>query len=157
DPLLTNIREQLTVPTAPTAIVPGVFASPDYVATEDPPPAPWTPVSIVCTGYDPLVLDANLFGTPVTRTVSQNGVPTGQTVPVAPPPFLPPTANGISVICTATNQAPSITLVKNVVNNVRAPDATPDMWLLAADSGGTHVDFGPGTSDGVTHLVATGT
>jgi hypothetical protein len=62
---------------------------------------------------------------------------------VAPLSMLPPSANGVSMTCTATNEAPSLTLIKNVVNDVRAPTATPNMWVLAAAPAGS---FGPGAA-----------
>ncbi len=63
----------------------------------------------------------------------------------------------VAADCTISNQAPSLTLVKQVANQVRGPPATPDMWLLSATGPSGTVDYGPGTAEGVSRVVAPGT
>jgi hypothetical protein len=159
NPSLAVLNGSLTVPGSPTDDPGNIIAATGYQLLEGlPPPSPWSHVSVVCNYFNPLVLDANLNATPATATLTNpNGSPTGQTFVVSPPGLLPP---GVTVAarCTISNEAPTLTLVKNVANDVRGPLATPDMWVLQATNNpaGT-VDFGPGTSAGVTRVVPPGT
>jgi hypothetical protein len=142
----------MTVPGSPTATLTQVPASPDYGLTEVA-PAPWSLRSIVCNTFA-LVPGAPL-ATPVTITLVTNGVPTGQVLPVVPPAYLPG-GSGPAAQCTITDEAPSLTLVKAVNNDARpSPPATPDMWTLQA-TGPQSVSV-PGSSTGVTTIVAPGT
>src|SRR5262249_9426395 len=129
-----------------------------YQLLEDlPPPAPWQHESIICNYFNPTVLDANLNATPATAILTNpDGSPTGQTFTVAPVGLLPPSANGIAVNCTISNRAAKLTLVKQVVNDVGNAPATSDMWTLSATPTappGPAVEFGPGTTNGVTEPV----
>ena len=64
----------------------------------------------------------------------------------------------VAADCTISNQAPSLTLAKQVVNTVGNAPATPDMWLLSATpTAGAAINYGPGTADGVTKVVAPST
>jgi hypothetical protein len=154
------IAGSLTVPTTPTDNFTNIFTGPGYRLLEDlPPPSPWTLQTIVCNYFDPTQLDANLKATPATATLTNaDGSWSGQTFTVAPTEMLPADANGVAVNCTISNQAPSLKLAKHVVNTVLNAPATPDMWTLSATpTTGPAVDFGPGTSDGVSRIVAPST
>ena len=153
---LAAFRGSLTVPAtptdAPTDQIGGIIAATGYRVQELTPPPPWSLQTVVCDYYDPLDLDDNLNATLKSVTITDPDV---DTFAVAPPGLLPPGVTN-AVECTISNQAPSLTLVKQVVNEVRGPLATPDMWLLSATGPGGLVDFGPGTAEGVSHVVTPG-
>ncbi len=159
NPSPTAIAGSLTVPTTPTDTFSNIFTGPTYRLLEGiPPPAPWAHQSIVCNYFNPAVLDANLKATPATATLTNpDGTPTGQTFTVAPTGLLPAGVT-VAVNCTISNRAPTLTLAKRVVNTVGNAAATPNMWTLSATpTTGTAIAFGPGTSDGVTKIVAPST
>ncbi len=158
DPLLTNFRGSLTVPGTPTDRMSDIVAATGYRLREVlPPPTPWSPVSVVCNYFNPLLLGPDLKATPATVTLTNpDGTYNGQTFAVAPASLLPVGATN-AVECTMSNQAPSLTLVKQVENQVRGPPATPDMWLLSATGPGGTIAYGPGTAEGVSRVVAPGT
>ena len=142
----------LIVPGTPTTTLTQLPASPDYTVTETGPPAPWSLRSIVCDTYT--LTPGAQFATPVTINLVTNGVPTGLSLPLVPPAYIPAGSNLPQ--CTVTDEAPSLTLVKLVNSDARpSPTATPDMWTLQA-TGPQSVSV-PGSSTGVTTIVAPGT
>jgi uncharacterized repeat protein (TIGR01451 family) len=162
-PTTDHYRVQMTVPGTDTRTLTSVVAQPDYVLTDTGPDGtggpspPWRLVSIVCDSYDPLRPDANHLASPVRVTLTNpDGTYNTNVLPIAPTVLLPAAASGVSATCTATNRAPSLTLIKSVDNDVRAPDAPPGQWSLAASGPGGTTDFGPGTVRGVTHIVTPG-
>ncbi len=160
DPSLSVLTGSLTVPTSPTDNFSNIFAAGGYRLVENLPlPPPWSRQSVACNYFNPAVLDANLKATPATVVLTNpDGTPNANTFVVAPTGLLPA---GVTVAadCTISNQAPSLTLAKRVVNTVGNAPATPNMWHLSATPTppGAAIDYGPGTSTGMTKVVAPST